>query len=140
MDLRTVKFNGKVYGKKGAYSVYINGVKTDVSDLDVASYNNHLSEIEELKNFKVGNIKVSLDFYAKTKEMQIATLEQLKEAKESLEIEVLFNGEVEEGKFEIIAVKNDVNSKVYVWCDKYSDGVRTYKYENKDKIKAEFNN
>lgn len=49
MDLRTQKFNGKIYGKAGAYSIYVNNNKVEVSDEDVNAYNAYIAEYETVK-------------------------------------------------------------------------------------------
>ena len=144
MNLREVKFNGTIYGKPGAYSIYVNNTKVEVSSEDVEKYRADLKELEDLKDYKIGSIRIGLELFAKAKQYFEPTLEALREAKDSLIVENLFSGQstLEDGTpayFECIAVKNDVYSKVYVFCDQFSDSVRTYKYESKDKIKAEFN-
>lgn len=140
-DLRKVKFNGKVYGKQGSYSIYVNNQKIEVSDILVRNYQDSLIEEQELKNFKIGNIRILLHQFSTTKEMYVPTLEELMEAKNSLEIEVLFVGVKDGNNFEVIAVKNSVYQKVFAWSDMYKDtnnNQRSFKYESKDKIKAEF--
>lgn len=43
------KFNGKIYGKAGSYSVYIDGNKVDISDLQASEYFKFLRELEDVK-------------------------------------------------------------------------------------------
>lgn len=49
MNLRTQKFNGKIYGKAGAFSIYVNNNKVEVSDEDVNAYNAYIAEYEKVK-------------------------------------------------------------------------------------------
>ena len=43
------KFNGKIYGKKDAYSIYVNGNKVDVSNEQAAEYRAYITEYESIK-------------------------------------------------------------------------------------------
>ena len=44
------RFNGKVYGKSGSYSIYVNNEKIEVSDEMANSFIKEEKEFEELKN------------------------------------------------------------------------------------------
>ncbi len=54
MKIQDQKFNGKIYGKSGDYSIYLNNVKTSVSDQDVQVYNEYIQKYNELKEKNTG--------------------------------------------------------------------------------------
>jgi hypothetical protein len=100
MDLRTQKFNGKVYGKAGAYSIYVNNTKIDVSDSDVLEYNNYLKEIEEVKE-KMNGVLSSIEvqdinvLIGGEKRFMELTLEQMKAKLKNFPVETIWSGIVE---------------------------------------------
>lgn len=145
--IRSQKFNGKIYGKSGNYSIYVNGDKVQVTDEQVKEYNSYLKQYEELKEYKIGNIRICLADFAKSKPMVYPTFEALLYAKETLQVETIYNGEIQMkdntiSNIECIAVKNDEFSRIFVW-QKYGDNQvreQSYKYteENLEDIKRSF--
>lgn len=57
MKIQDQKFNGKIYGKAGSYSIYVNHNKIEVSDADVEEYNLYLKSLE-LKKEEEENAKI----------------------------------------------------------------------------------
>jgi len=44
------KFNGKIYGKAGSYSIYLNNNKVEISDTQASEYIQYLRELEDVKS------------------------------------------------------------------------------------------
>ena len=93
MELRNQKFNGKVYGKAGNYSIYVNNQKINVSDAEVAEYNAYLQEYETMKaNFPkvLESAKVAEIAYQNgwSRKMTELSLEEMKLQIENFKVDV----------------------------------------------------
>jgi len=94
------KWNGKIYGKKGDFSIYINNQKTSVTDADVEMYNAYMEKKEELSAKLTGvlscrevqDINITLGNETMFKEL---TLEQMAKKLEIFQVETVFEGIVD---------------------------------------------
>lgn len=115
MTIQDQKFNGKIYGKSGDFSIYLNNIKTPVSDSDVQEYNEYIAKYNELKekntgvlncievqdiNVEIGNEKrfQELSFDQLTKKLELFKVTEL--INETIEgVHVLLTKCEYEGKF-----------------------------------------
>ena len=120
MEIAKLKFNGKIYGKSGSYSVYVNGKKTEVSDSDVLAYNSYLSLLEATKkqihralNFiEVQNINVAL---GGEKTLQELSLDQMTQKIENFPVETLFTNSINGLDGSLVKVTHKGDFVIALW-------------------------
>jgi hypothetical protein len=132
MKIQDQKFNGKVYGKSGSYSIYLNNNKIEVTDEAVKEYNDFLKENEDLKHFYAGTIKVATERYAESKMHFEPTTEALKAAKLDISIEEIFIGEVKGVKMEAFLLKNSQKNEVVLKRIQVSTGKEDVNFFGED--------
>lgn len=127
MKIHDQKFNGKIYGKSGDYSIYLNNVKTSVADSDVQEYNEYIEKYNELKEKNTGvlncievqdiNIEIGNE-----KRFQELSFDQLTKKLELFKVTELINVTIEgvnviltkcefEGRFVKGYFKKEINGK-----------------------------
>lgn len=126
------QWNGKIYGSKGNYSIYVKDKKTIVSDKDIQDYRKMQESINELKTFEIGSVSFPLETFAIRKEFYEASYNQLVDAYNGLHVEKIF-----EGYKDWIDDEGGTNWEIY-----YVKGINgkeiTFVYQEKDNVQHEF--
>lgn len=140
MKIQDQKFNGKIYGKSGDYSIYLNNVKTSVSDEDVQEYNEYIKMYNELKEKNTGvlncievqNINVEI---GNEKRFQELSFEQLSKKLELFKVTELINHTI--GDVKVILTKCEYEGKfVKGYFKKEIYGKKEEMYLNEEETNA----
>jgi hypothetical protein len=114
MKIQDQKFNGKIYGKSGDYSIYLNNVKTSVTDQDVTDYNEYVKMYNDLKEKNTGvlncievqDINVAI---GNEKRFQELSFEQLSKKMQLFKVTELINATI--GGVKVILTKCEYEGK-----------------------------
>ena len=140
MKIQDQKFNGKIYGKSGDYSIYINNVKTAVSDEDVQAYNEYIQAYNELKEKNTGvlncievqDINVEI---GNEKRFQKLSFEQLSKKLEIFKVTELINATI--GGVKVTLTKCEYEGKfVRGYFKKEKDGKIQEMFLNEEETNA----
>ncbi len=141
MKIQDQKFNGKIYGKSGDFSIYLNNIKTPVSDSDVQEYNEYIAKYNELKEINTGvlncrEVQVINVEIGNEKMFQEMSFEQLTKKLELFKVTELINATIQsvnvvltkceyEGKFVKGYFKKEINGRIqemYLNEDEVNEG------------------
>ncbi len=95
--LKGIKFNGKIYGGKGSYHIYIQNEKVTVSNEQKVLYDKYVEEFQKLKDLDKGVLlspeisKANIEIGNESEHYEL-TFEQLKKKLELFKVEVVAEG------------------------------------------------
>jgi hypothetical protein len=140
MKIQDQKFNGKIYGKSGDYSIYLNNVKTPVTDQDVTDYNEYVKMYNDLKEKNTGvlncievqDINVAI---GNEKRFQELSFEQLSKKIQLFKVTELINATI--GNVKVILTKCEYEGKfVKGYFKKEINGKKEEMYLNEEETNA----